>query len=118
MTSPANSSSLTGEILVVDDTPANLTLLRQMLSARGYNVQVCRTGEVAIKSATLMQPDLILLDIRMPDLDGYEVCRWLKTNPDTAEIPVIFISVLETTDEKVAAFQVGGGGLCDQTLSS
>ena len=108
MTSPANSSSLTGEILVVDDTPANLTLLRQMLSARGYNVQVCRTGEVAIKSATLMQPDLILLDIRMPDLDGYEVCRWLKTNPDTAEIPVIFISVLETTDEKVAAFQVGG----------
>ncbi|MCC5899766.1 MAG: diguanylate cyclase [Phormidium sp. BM_Day4_Bin.17] len=108
MTSSPNSSSLTGEILVVDDTPANLTLLRQMLSARGYNVQVCRTGEVAIKSATLMQPDLVLLDIRMPDLDGYDVCRWLKTHPETAEIPVIFISVLETTEEKVAAFQVGG----------
>ncbi|TVR16582.1 MAG: diguanylate cyclase, partial [Phormidium sp. GEM2.Bin31] len=108
MTSSPNSSSLTGEILVVDDTPANLTLLRQMLSARGYNVQVCRTGEVAIKSATLMQPDLVLLDIRMPDLDGYDVCRWLKTHPETAEIPVIFISVLETTEEKVTAFQVGG----------
>ncbi len=108
MRSSPNASSLTGEILVVDDTPANLTMLRQMLSARGYNVQVCRTGEVAIKSATLMQPDLILLDIRMPDLDGYDVCRWLKTHPETAEIPVIFISVLETTEEKVAAFRVGG----------
>ncbi|MFP4220223.1 MAG: diguanylate cyclase [Phormidium sp.] len=106
--SPATSSSLTGEILVVDDTPANLTLLRQMLSARGYSVQVCRTGELAIKSATLMQPDLILLDIKMPELDGYAVCRWLKKHPETAEIPVIFISVLETTEEKVAAFQVGG----------
>lgn len=108
MTSPANSSSLTGEILVVDDTPANLTLLRQMLSARGYNVQVCRTGEVAIKSATLMQPDLILLDIRMPDLDGYEVCRWLKTNPDTAEIPVISSVFWKPPTKKWRPFRLGG----------
>lgn len=104
----APSSTIASEILVVDDTPANLTLLRQMLSARGYRVRVSRNGELGLKFARTTQPDLILLDIRMPDLDGYTVCKILKTDRRTCDIPIVFLSVLETAEEKVEAFQVGG----------
>ncbi|MGC9506276.1 diguanylate cyclase domain-containing protein [Baaleninema sp.] len=97
-----------GDILVVDDTPANLALLRQMLSARGYRVRVSRSGELALKSAFAMPPDLVLLDIKMPDMDGYAVCRALKENCHTRHIPVVFLSVVESTHEKVEAFRLGG----------
>lgn len=79
-----------------------------MLSARGYEVRVSRNGELGLKFARTTQPDLILLDIKMPDIDGYSVCRALKADRRTRDIPVVFLSVLETTDEKVEAFGVGG----------
>ncbi|MGP1373621.1 MAG: response regulator [Almyronema sp.] len=96
------------DILIVDDTPNNLRLLSQMLSQHGYEVRKALSGHMALTSAKAEPPDLILLDIRMPQMDGYQVCRSLKANPQTAEIPVIFISALDDVLDKVKAFEVGG----------
>ena len=75
-------------ILIVDDTPANLRLLARLLSAE-YLVRLALSGDLALTSIHNHPPDLILLDIRMPEMDGYEVCRRLKANPDTRDIPII-----------------------------
>jgi two-component system sensor histidine kinase/response regulator len=104
MTSP----SLTGSILIVDDTPANLDFLSAMLEDRNYHVRAVINGTMAFKAIQSERPDLILLDIRMPEMDGYEVCRRLKVDKYTADIPVIFISALDDTMDKVRAFQTGG----------
>lgn len=98
---------MTGKILVVDDTPASLKLLSDLLKAEGYGVLSAISGELALNAATKNPPDLILLDIRMPIMDGYEVCRRLKALPATHHIPVIFVSAAAETDEKVLGFQVG-----------
>ena len=103
-----SSPSSIGEILVVDDTPANLRLLVQLLTEQGYKPRPCPNGKLAIAGVQLSIPDLILLDINMPDLNGYEVCQQLKANPKTCQIPVIFISALGETLDKVKAFGVGG----------
>ena len=95
-------------ILIVDDTSANLKTLRAILSARGYQVRPCINGEIALNTVRKSRPDLILLDIRMPGMDGYEVCRRLKKDPLTREIPVIFISALDETMDKIKAFELGG----------
>ncbi|GAK53597.1 response regulator receiver modulated metal dependent phosphohydrolase [Candidatus Moduliflexus flocculans] len=95
-------------IMIVDDTPANLNLLEEMLSGRGYEVNAFPHGKLALSAAAQSPPDLILLDVMMPDLDGFEVCRQLKTNPATSNIPVIFISALDDTYSKVNAFKQGG----------
>jgi len=95
-------------IMVVDDTPQNLTLLQDILRKRGYEVFVLPNGEMALKAAAKNPPDLILLDIRMPGLNGYEVCQRLKADEQTAEIPIIFLSALNETEDKVKAFQAGG----------
>ena len=95
-------------ILIVDDTPENLRLLAIILSGRGYRVRPVSNGEHAMVSIRKEQPDLILLDIMMPDMDGYEVCRQLKSDKETASIPVIFISALYETIDKVKAFDQGG----------
>jgi diguanylate cyclase (GGDEF)-like protein len=95
-------------ILIVDDTPDNLRLLSTRLTERGYQVQSASDGSMAIAKAQVTPPDLILLDIKMPDMDGYEVCQKLKADPHTREIPVIFISALDEVLDKVRAFQVGG----------
>lgn len=97
-----------GEILVVDDTPANLRLLANLLTRQGYQVRTIPSGKLALDSVQLSLPDLILLDINMPDLDGYEVCQILKANPATADVPIIFISALSEVWDKVKAFTVGG----------
>ncbi|MDY7016019.1 MAG: response regulator, partial [Cyanobacteriota bacterium] len=97
-----------GSILVVDDTPANLRLLVGMLTQRGYEARPAISGKLALSGARTMPPDLILLDIMMPEMDGYEVCAQLKTDERTREIPVIFISALDETVDKVRAFRVGG----------
>ena len=97
-----------GNILVVDDTPANLRLLSEMLEDCGYEVRPAPDGPLALRAAETEPPDLILLDITMPDMDGYEVCARLKENDDLKEIPVIFISALTETLDKVKAFGVGG----------
>lgn len=97
-----------GNILVIDDTPTNLHLLAQILSEQGYCVRLAPNGALALKSIESTPPDLILLDIRMPDMDGYEVCTTLKANENTRHLPVIFLSALQDTLDKVKAFSVGG----------
>jgi diguanylate cyclase (GGDEF)-like protein/PAS domain S-box-containing protein len=100
----------TSTILIVDDTPDNLRLLTDLLSSRGYKVRIAPDGEFALNSVKTNAPDLILLDIVMPGVNGYEVCRQLKANWETHKIPVIFLSALGEEIDKTAAFQVGG---CD-----
>ncbi len=95
-------------ILIVDDTPDNLRLLSAILTERGYEVGKALSGEMALKSVKVAPPDLILLDIRMPQMNGYEVCEQLKADEQTREIPVIFISALDDVLDKVNAFTVGG----------
>jgi signal transduction histidine kinase len=95
-------------ILIVDDTPANLRLLAKILVDANYLVRPARDGKSALASANSAPPDLILLDIMMPGMDGYEVCQKLKANEITANIPVIFISALDDVSDKVKAFSVGG----------
>jgi DNA-binding NtrC family response regulator len=96
------------EILVVDDTPASLRLLSEVLTQHGYRVRPASHGALALKSVAAKTPDLILLDVSMPDMDGYEVCRRLKTDEKSSRIPVIFISAFGDTHQKVAGFEVGG----------
>ncbi len=81
-----------GSVLVVDDTPANLTLLARMLGDRGYRVRPVPSGRLALKAASSEPPDLILLDISMPEMDGFEVCRLMKEDPRLRDVPVIFIT--------------------------
>lgn len=95
-------------ILIVDDTPANLRLLAGMLTEEGYKARPTPKGSAAIKSAQLSPPDLILLDINMPEMNGYEVCRRLKADQRTRHIPIIFISALGEINDKVKAFAAGG----------
>jgi sigma-B regulation protein RsbU (phosphoserine phosphatase) len=95
-------------ILIVDDTPANLRLLSQMLAEQGYQVRPVPDGSLALAATRAEPPDLILLDIRMPEMNGYEVCEHLKAEAQTRDIPIIFISALDATQDKVRAFSVGG----------
>ncbi len=95
-------------ILVVDDTPHNLHLLSTTLSQQGYEVKGVINGSMALRVARSTLPDVILLDINMPDMNGYEVCQQLKADPQTGEIPVIFLSALDDVIDKVKAFAVGG----------
>jgi CheY-like chemotaxis protein len=97
-----------GDILVVDDNPVNLDLLSNMLLDRNYRVRVATNGRRALAAARSRAPDLVMLDINMPEMDGYEVCRQLKAGADTADVPVIFISALDEAMDKVRAFEVGG----------
>jgi sigma-B regulation protein RsbU (phosphoserine phosphatase) len=95
-------------ILIVDDTAANLRLLSKMLAEHGYQVRPVPSGPLALAAARAEPPDLILLDIRMPGMDGYQVCEQLKAEPETREVPVIFISALDAIGDKVRAFAAGG----------
>ncbi|HEY9673574.1 MAG TPA: adenylate/guanylate cyclase domain-containing protein [Waterburya sp.] len=99
---------LRGEILVVDDTPDNLRLLSTMLTEQGYTVRKALSGQMALMAAQTVLPDLIVLDINMPGMNGYEVCTQLKAEAQTREVPVIFISALDDVWDKVKAFSVGG----------
>jgi diguanylate cyclase (GGDEF)-like protein len=105
--SPASNSPRQSSILVVDDHPANLSLLMQILTSNGYKVRVSPNANLALRSIILMVPDLILLDINMPDIDGYTLCRQLKADPRTKEISVIFISALGEPWDKVRGFNLG-----------
>ena len=96
------------DILVIDDTPENLALLSQMLTERGYKVRSVTKGSTGLRGAIAAPPDLILLDVKMPQMNGYEVCQKLKADERTQDIPVIFISALGDVLDKVKAFQVGG----------
>ncbi|GAA6620934.1 diguanylate cyclase domain-containing protein [Scytonema sp. NUACC26] len=96
------------DLLIVDDNIDNLALLSEILKQQGYNVRKAISGEVALKAIFLEPPDLILLDIKMPGLDGYAVCEQLKASPQTREVPIIFLSASDEAVDKVRAFEVGG----------
>ncbi len=96
------------EVLVVDDTRENLRLLVRLLVERGYKVRPASNGRMALTAAQISPPDLILLDIMMPEIDGYEVCAQLKADKNTCDIPIIFISALHNTADIVRAFTAGG----------
>ncbi len=94
--------------MVVDDIPENLDLLREMLQRKSYRVQTFPRGAMALKAARTQPPDLILLDVMMPEMDGFEVCERLKADAATRDIPVLFISALTETADKIKAFAAGG----------
>ncbi len=108
MTNAIKTDPIRGDIIVVDDVPANLTLLTGMLKEKGYRVRPVPSGKLALKAVEHEPPDLILLDITMPDMDGFEVCRKLKQDMRFRDIPIIFISALTETLDKVKAFGNGG----------
>jgi putative two-component system response regulator len=100
--------SANATIMVVDDNPENLKLLQAMLQCNGYRPLTFPSGYLALQAALRHPPDLILLDIDMPVMNGFEVCRRLKAESALKEIPVLFISALDETNDKVEAFAAGG----------
>ncbi|MCT7950369.1 response regulator [Ancylothrix sp. C2] len=102
------SPLIPASILVVDDTPNNVRLLSAILTKQGYHVRKALNGERALATVQEFPPDLILLDVMMPEMNGYEVCQKLKASPKTRGIPVIFLSALDDVSDKVKAFDVGG----------
>ncbi len=96
-----------GRILAIDDTPASLRLLTELLKGEGYEVRSAISGELALRAAKNDPPELVLLDICMPEMDGFEVCRRLKAQSETRDVPVIFVSALSDTAEKVQGFNLG-----------
>ncbi|MDR3670620.1 MAG: response regulator [Holophaga sp.] len=96
------------QILLVDDNPANLDLLEKVLRGHDYRIRCALSGPLALTSAKVMPPDLIVLDIAMPDMNGFEVCRMLQADDRLKDIPIIFISALDNALDKVEAFKVGG----------
>jgi len=97
-----------GNVVIVDDNPNNLEVLGGILQAAGYKVRPALSGALALRAIAAQPPDLVLLDVRMPDMDGYETCRQLKASPAHADIPVIFISALNAIEDKLSAFHAGG----------
>ncbi len=95
-------------ILIIDDNLNNIKLLERILLDLNYSVRVAVEGSSALRSIQLDQPDLILLDLKMPDMDGYEICERLKNNKETKNIPIIFISALDDIENKERALNAGG----------
>ena len=94
-------------ILIVDDTPVNLSVVVEFLQNLGFGIRIARSGEKALERVRYNQPDIILLDVLMPGIDGYETCRQLKANDETKDIPVIFMTSLTGVEDKVRGFEVG-----------
>ena len=103
-----NAEQAKSTILIIDDNATNLGVLTGYLRGHGFELMIARNGADGIAKARLGQPDLILLDVMMPDLDGFEVCRRLKADTATNEIPVIFITALDSVEDKVKGFAAGG----------
>lgn len=95
------------KILIVDDVMSNVLLLKVLLSNEMFNIVTANNGKEALEQVKTETPDLILLDVMMPDMDGFEVAQELKKNPDTADIPIIFLTALNSTADIVKGFQVG-----------
>ncbi|MEW5856037.1 MAG: response regulator [Cyanobacteriota bacterium] len=102
------ANNFKADILIVDDTPDNIRFLSSLLLDKGYNVRKSINGQMALTAAKTLPPDLILLDINMSGMNGYEVCERLKEDTETSSVPVIFLSALDDVLDKVKAFQVGG----------
>ena len=97
-----------GNILIIDDLVENLRFLTDILTKQGYKVRSVTNGNMALRTVRNTPPDVILLDIKMPDIDGYQVCSTLKADEETSDIPIIFLSALNEVFDKVKAFQAGG----------
>jgi DNA-binding NarL/FixJ family response regulator len=106
--SPLERPASAGLVLIVDDVPDNLALLHDALDAAGYTVLVATDGTQALQRAAQAEPDIVLLDAVMPGMDGFEVARRLKAGPDTAHIPIVFMTGLTDTEHVLAAFDAGG----------
>ena len=105
---PVNDpEALPGRILVVDDTPANVKLLEDMLAYHGFHVEVAADGETALELIRSGSPDLILLDIMLPGLDGYGVCRAVRSNPAYAMLPIVMVTALDGREERVKGLEAG-----------
>ena len=102
------NQKLQEQILIVDDLPENIRLLSSLLSEQGYCVNSATDGKMALSLIQQERPDLILLDIMIPQIDGYQVCRYLKSENTTRHIPIIFLSGLDSEFDKIEAFKVGG----------
>ena len=114
-----DTDSLMGSrILIVDDVPANLKVLRETLEQAGYRILLAPNGEIALMIAKRQIIDLILLDVLMPDMDGYEPCRRLKQDETTRDTPVIFVTAREATDDILTGFHVGGGDYITKPFQS
>ena len=113
-----SSIELNDDILIVDDTAANLNILMEVLNDAGYKVRAANNGKLALRNVQAKLPAIILMDVMMPDMDGYEVCRILKADEKTRSIPIIFISALEDEHQKVKGFQVGGVDYITKPFSS
>jgi two-component system cell cycle response regulator len=98
---------MTARVLIVDDVPANVRLLQAKLEADYYEVLSASDGHAALQVAADSQPDIILLDVMMPGIDGYEVCRQLKNNPDTSHIPIILITALDGREDRLSGLESG-----------
>ncbi|NNL49018.1 MAG: response regulator, partial [Acidimicrobiia bacterium] len=96
-----------GTILIVDDTPANISVLLEYLSQQGFEILVARDGIRALEQVRHARPDLVLLDVQMPGIDGFETCDRLKSNVETRDIPVIFMTALSDTSDKMRGFDSG-----------
>jgi PAS domain S-box-containing protein len=105
---PDQESDYSGSILIVDDDATSLSLLNELLTDCGYFVRAVDSGSMAIKWVQEQAPDIILLDIQMPEMDGYEVCRRIKSDPSTSDIPILFVSAYGKSVDKAACFDVGG----------
>ena len=97
-----------GNILLVDDLPENLQLLSDLLIKLGYTVRSVTSGRMALKTVKVKRPEVIFLDVKMPEMDGYQVCQTIKADQDLRNIPIIFISALNDVFDKVKAFELGG----------
>ncbi len=97
-----------GDILIVDDLPENLRVLATILERAGFRIRLAPDGAFALRAATLRRPDIILLDVRMPGMDGIETCRRLRADPALTEVPVLFLSASENEEERLDAFRAGG----------
>lgn len=104
------------QIIVVDDNPANLRLMMDILSYEGYEVRPANSGKLALASATALPPDLIILDVMLPDQSGYDVCRELKSRQDFKDIPIIFASGLDEGAVKTDAFASGGADIMTKPI--
>ena len=111
------SASFAGLVMLVDDESQNLEVLEQMLMADSHKVLAFPRGDLALKAAEAAPPDLVLLDIRMPEMDGYEVCMRFKENERLSGIPIIFLSALADPEDKVRAFEAGGVDYVTKPLS-
>ncbi|WP_437894745.1 response regulator [Sorangium sp. So ce124] len=116
MSSATASGARTRIILIVDDMPANLNVLVDNLESVGHEVLIAEDGEEALERARLMQPDLILLDVLMPGIDGFETCRRLKADENTRDISVLFMTCLTDAADKLEGFKAGGRRLHRQAI--